>query len=194
MDPITISSIALSAIPALGKLFGSGKQKRQAEELAASNNFTPYQLPNEVLQATEMLGNQYRNGMPGMTAAADNIAANASSAFNTGIQGATSGGDVLDLATKVQYGQNQATNALNAEALQFKQNALGDYTNQLRNQAAYRDKEFQYNVADPFNRKANAAAGMYGASQVNKNSALDALTTSALAGATAYSNYKKSGS
>ena len=193
MEPITIAALASSAIPALGKLFGGNKQQKQAEALAASNVFTPYQMPGEVLQATELLGNNFRNGMPGMSAALDNIGANASSAINSGVEGATSSGDVLDLVSKINYGQNQATNALNDQALQFRQKALSDYTDQLRTQAGYQDQEFKYNVADPFNRKANAAAGMYGASQVNKSSALDALSTSALAGATAYSNYKKQG-
>lgn len=193
MDPITLASLGASAIPAIFKLFSGNNQVKQANELAKSNVFTPYQIPTQVGQATEMLGNNYRNGMP-TTAAENRIAGSSQTAFNNGVMGASSGGDVLDLATKVNFNQDQALNGLNEQAIKFRDNALGAYVNQLGNEAAYEDKAYQTNVLDPYNRKANAASSMYGAGKTNMFSGLDSLSTSALAGATAYQNYKKSGS
>jgi len=193
MDPITIAALGASAIPAIAKLFGGGKQVKDAEALAAGNIFTPYKTPSQVGTVTNLLGNEFRNGMP--TAAAENrISGNTTNAFNRGVTGASSGGDVLDLAARTQFNEGQQINALNDDALRFRDKALGDYTNQLQTEANYADKAYQINVLDPYNRKANLAGAMYGAGKTNQFSGLDSLATSALAGATAYQNYKKSGS
>ncbi len=194
MDPITIASLAASAIPGIAKLFGGGSQVRQAKQIEANNRFTPYQTPQEIMQATQLAEREFTNGMPGMSSAVNRIGASGANAFNRGVQGATSGADVLDLVTKTQFNEDQAMNNLNQEALGFRTNALGNYVGALNNQAGYRDKEYQINYLEPYQRKANLAASLYGAGKTNQFGGLDSLATSALAGLTAYQNSKKSGS
>jgi hypothetical protein len=65
--------------------------------------------------------------MPGTGQAMNNLQANYASSFANGAQGASSGGDVLDLATKLAYGQNQATNDLAYRTATGKENALNQY-------------------------------------------------------------------
>lgn len=194
MDPLTIASLAASAVPGIAKLFGGGSQIDQAKKLDASNKFTAYQTPAQILEATKLAEQEFRNGMPGMSTAVNNLGTSAATAFNNGVQGASSGGDVLDLATKVQMGQNEGVKGLNREALDFRTNALGNYTGALQNEAQYADKAYQINQLDPYLRKANLAASLYGAGKTNQFSGLDSLSTSALAGITAFQNAKKSGS
>lgn len=193
MDPITIASLAASAIPGIAKLFGGGSQVREAKKLAASNTFTPYQTPEQILEATQLAENEFRNGMPGMTSALSNLGGSSAAAFDRGLSGATSGADVLNLATNINANENQGLNALNDQALNYRNTSLGNYSNALGTEAGYADKEYQINKLDPYNRKANLAASMYGAGKTNQFSGLDSLATSALAGATAYQNYKKQG-
>ncbi len=192
MDPITIAALAASAIPAIGKLFGGGSQVRKAKALDASNVFTPYQTPSQVLEATRLAQQAYTNPVQGQATAINNIQGAGATAFANGVQGASSSGDVLDLASKVQANENNAFNKLNTEAIGYRDRALNDLTGALNNEAQYADKEYQVNVLDPYLRKANLAASMYGAGKINQSSGLDSLATTALAGATAYSNYKKS--
>lgn len=193
MDPLTLGATALSFLPGIGKLISGGQQIRQAKEIDASNIFTPYQIPGQIGQVTGLARDEFNNGLPGINAAQNRIGATGSKAFNTGVQGASSGGDVLDLATRVQSQEDQAMNSLNAEALQFRSNALGNYMGALNNEAGYQDKAYQINELDPYNRKANLAASLYGAGKTNQYSGLDSFATSALTAAQALALAKKQG-
>jgi len=76
---------------------------------------------------------------------AGNINTNFSNAFNAGAKGASSGNDILGLATKIAYGKNQAYNQLGEANAAGKQSILGEYLNS--NQAAgaqYQDQN-KYN-------------------------------------------------
>lgn len=194
MDPITLAALASSAIPGIAKIFGGNSQVKMAKQLDATNKFTEYQTPGQILEATKLAEAEFRNGMPGMAAAESRIGGATAGAFSNGERAATSSGDVLSLATNLNAQQDAALGGLNQEALQFRTNALGNYSNALNNEAQYADKEYQINKLDPYNRKANLAGSLYGAGQTNKLAGLDSLSTAAMAGATAYSNYKKSGS
>lgn len=181
-----IAMAAASAIPSIANWFGGRKQIKQAEEIAANNTLSPYTTPQEILAGTSLAEQNYLNGMPGSNQAINNINRNASGAYGTATQAATSSGDLLDSISKIGSGVNDATNQLAAQEAQYKAGALGNYIGALGTQAGYRDKEYQMNEYEPYIRKANTAAALYGAGKTNQASALDGLTTAAMAGMSAF--------
>lgn len=105
-----------------------------AIQSAKANKMNPinpgYQVNQGVIDNARTLGDQYNNyQLPGYGAIAGNINTNFSNAFNEGAKGASSGNDILGLATKIAYGKNQAFNQLGEENAQGKQSMLADYLN-----------------------------------------------------------------
>lgn len=168
------------------KTIQGANQKADAKKLAASNVFTPMQMPGQVKQATNLAAQNYYNGMPGTAAAQNLISNNGANAFYNGSQGASSGGDLLDLAAKINQGQNVATNNLSLQAANYKANALGGYENALNNEGDWQAKLYNNNVLQPYLRTANTAASMYGAGAQNEFSGLDQIGTAALGYANGY--------
>lgn len=186
MDPVTLAALAASAIPAIAKLFGGGKQVKDAKALAAGNKFTRYQTPEQVLQATKLAEGNYRNGMPGQSRAENRIGTMEAGALNTATQGASSSGDLIDASTRINFGADQASNQLADQEAAYKAQALQGYEGALNNEAQYADKAYQINYLDPYIRKANTAAAMYGAGKINQQSGLDGLATTALTAASMF--------
>lgn len=116
----------LSLIPSIFQGLKGISQSRQAKKI---NPIDPgYQMNSQVVDNARMLGERYTNyQMPGFGAAQDQIAANSANAFNSGIQGVSSSGDMLDLASKIAYGSNQANNQLYTQNAIGKEGALKDY-------------------------------------------------------------------
>lgn len=123
---VAVAGAALSAGPAIYKgIKGIGQIK-------AANKMHPidpgYQMNQAVIDNAKTLSDQYGNyQLPGYSQFASNINSTFQNGFENGVQGATSGGDVLDLATKMAYGKNQAFNKLGVEGAQGKQSALASY-------------------------------------------------------------------
>lgn len=107
------------------------KGLQQSSEANAMHPTNPgYEMNRGVLSNAKTLSDNYGNyQLPGYSLMKSNIDSNYGSAFHNGVQGATSGGDVLDLATKMAYGKNQALNQLGIQSAQGKQAAFGDYLN-----------------------------------------------------------------
>jgi hypothetical protein len=162
------------------KAVQGANQKADAKRLAASNKFIPETMPGQVKLATNLAAQNYYNGMPGQAQAAAAINSNGANQFYNGSQAASSGGDLLDLASKINVGQNNATNDLATRSAQYKENALGGYQNALNTEGQYQDKLYNNNVLQPYLRTANAASAMYGAGAQNQFSGLDQIGTSAL--------------
>lgn len=179
-----MTAIAAGAIISGGlgiyKTIEGANQRADAKKLAANNVFTPMQMPGQVKQATNLAAQNYYNGMPGTAAAQNMISNNGANAFYNGSQGASSGGDLLDLAAKINQGQNVATNNLSLQAANYKANALGGYENALNNEGDWQAKLYNNNVLQPYLRTANTAASMYGAGAQNEFSGLDQIGTAAL--------------
>lgn len=98
-------------------------------QLNKANNMNPqdpgYTLNNGVIDNARILADRYSNyQMPGYGQAVNNINSANSQAFSQGVQGASSGGDVLDLASKLAYGQTQQLNQLANRNAQGADNAL----------------------------------------------------------------------
>lgn len=114
---------ALSFAPSLFKFFSGNSQVRQANRLHPVE--PQFQMNQGIIDNARVLGNRYNNyQMAGYGQAQNNLQTNFSNAFSQGIQGASSGADVLDLATKLNYGQGQGTNQLAFQNAQGKDQAL----------------------------------------------------------------------
>lgn len=187
-----MTALAAGAILTAGlgayKAIDGANQKAAAKRLADSNTFTPETIPGQVKTATNLAAQNYYNGMPGAAQAAANIRQSGANQFYNGSQAASSGGDLLDLAAKINQGQNVATNDLATRTAQYKQNALGDYQNALNNEGQWQDKLYQNNTLQPYLRTANTAASLYGAGAQNEFSGLDQISTGALGYASARAN------
>lgn len=158
-------------VPAAFKFFSGLGQRRRAK---AINPVDPgYQMNNQVIDNARILENRYNNyQMPGYGQALNNLQTNYATAYNQGVQGASSGGDVLDLATKLAYGQNQATNNLAYQSAQGQDAALSQYLNA---NAAAGDQYQQKNAYDrqQYDRKLAEKAALLQSGNENIYGALD---------------------
>lgn len=186
MSYVLAGSAVVTAGLGAYKAIKGGKQSSDAQKLAKQNIFTPEEMPYEVGLGTQLAQRNYQNGMPGAANAVNNINRNAASSFYRGSQGATSGGDVLDLATRIGQGTNAATNQLASQEAQYKSGALGEYEGQLGNQANWQRQLYGNNTLQPYLRTANLAASMYGAGQQNLYGGLDDIGSSAIGAAKAF--------
>lgn len=192
-----MTAIAAGAIISGGlgiyKTIEGANQRADAKELAKSNVFSPMQMPGQVKLATNLAAKNYYNGMPGTAAAQNMIGQNGANAFYNGSQGASSGGDLLDLAARINQGSNVATNNLSMQAANYKSNALGGYQNALNNEGQWEGKLYDNNTLQPYLRKAGTAAAMEGAGAMNEFSGLDQVGSAALGYASAKYNEDNGG-
>jgi hypothetical protein len=170
------------------KAVSGANQVADAKKLAKQNVFTPETLPTEIKQATNLAAQNYYNGMPGTANERQLIQQTGGNAFYNGSQGASSGGDLIDLAGKINYGTNVATNDLAQKAAAYKANAAGAYEQALGNEGSWQDKLYKNNSLDPYLRTANTAASMYGAGKQNEFSGLDQIGTAGLGYASGYAD------
>ena len=172
-----LAAAAIAAAPAIGsaayKIFAGGKQVRDGKKIDKNNKFIKYERSGEVRDALALSERNYLNGMPGSDLYENRIGTSAAMAMESATQGASSSGDVLDAATKISQNTNNALLDLGIQEDEFKQRALGGYTDQLENTAQYADKEFNYNVAQPYQRNAAAASALIGAGNQNVFSGVD---------------------
>jgi len=117
-----------SLAPSIFKAISGISQRRKGNKM---NPIDPgYQMNQGVLQNRDILQNNYGNyEMPGYSRASGKIGSAYGSAFNNGVNGASSSGDVLDLATKLAYGQSQAIGDLETENAMGKERARGQFLN-----------------------------------------------------------------
>jgi hypothetical protein len=179
MSALAAAGIASAALGAY-KVYTGAKQTSQGKQLAKNNVFQQEQLPGQVKLATNLAAQNYYNGMPGTAKAQQLINQNSANAFYNGSQGASSGGDLLDLASRINYGQNVATNDLAYKGADYKAQALGGYENALNNEGQWEDKLYNNNVLQPYLRTANTASALQGAGNMNTFSGLDQIGTAAL--------------
>lgn len=191
MSYVLAGAAVVSAGAGVYKTVKGAQQASAAKKLAEQNQFVPEQLPYEVGLGTDLAARNYTNRMPGYGNAVNNINRNAASQFYRGSQGATSGADLLDLATRIGGGTNSATNQLNQQEAEYHQQALGGYESALSNQANWQRQLYNNNTLQPYLRTANLAASMYGAGQQNIYSGLDDIGSTAIGAAKAYTDRNK---
>lgn len=120
VDPI---SLGVGLLPSLFKTISGFNQTSRANKI---NPIDPgYAVNNAVIDNARTLSNRASNfSIAGYGNAVNNINSSANNAFNSGVAGASSGGDVLDLASKIAYGQGQNLNQLAVANAQGADNAL----------------------------------------------------------------------
>jgi hypothetical protein len=134
--------------PSLFKLFSGASQKSQANKINPVN--PGYQLNQGIINNQRIVSDRYNNyTLPGQTQAQSNINNNFENAYTQGVQGASSGGDVADLAAKLAYGKNVAQQQLTAAQQQGKDSMLGTYLDanaaagqQYQNKNAYDRQQY----------------------------------------------------
>lgn len=166
-----------AALPSIfGAIRGVG-QRRQAKRIRANAVDPGYEQNSAVLQNKDILENRYNNyNLPGYSMQMNNLGTNAATAFNSGMRGASSGGDVLDLATKIAYGTGQQQNQLMVQNAQGKEAALGGFLD--ANVAAGQERQ-NSNAYDrqQYMQKLEEAASLYGASDQNINNAITGVSS-----------------
>lgn len=118
-----IAGIGLGLVPSIFKLFSGIGQTRRANKINPVN--PGYTTNSGVIDNARVLGDRAGNyQMAGYGNAVNQIGGATANAFSQGIQGASSGGDILDLATKLAYGQSQQLNNLAVQNAQGADQAL----------------------------------------------------------------------
>lgn len=190
----TVVGGVIGLAPSLFKLFSGSLQKKQADAINPQN--PGFQVNQNVIDNANILRNRYGNyTLPGYGAAQDTINRGYQDAFSKGIQGASSGGDISDLAAKLAYGKNVAENNLEAQNEQGKDAALGQYLSASTAAGQqYQDKN-TYD-RDLYNQQLRQKAALTQAGNTNEYNALDTgasvltsylnpkMTTSSLDGVT----------
>lgn len=172
-----LASAGLASIPSLfGALTGIG-QRRQAKRLREQIVEPNFQQNQGVLQNRDIQAARFGNyQIPGYNQLMNNINSSAGSAFNQGIQGASSSNDVLDLATRIAYGQGQQQRQLGMQNAMGKENALGDFLNANIQAGQERVNANEWDRQKYMNQLAEAAALYQGGGQNIFNSLAGAST------------------
>lgn len=172
-----IGGAAISAVPGIFKGITGIGQSNRANKINAVN--PGYEINQNVVDNARILSDQYGNySLPGYSQIKSGIDNNFNEAFANGVQGATSGGDVLDLATKMAYGKNNAYNQLGIENAQGKQSMLGQYLNAR----AAAGNEYQNKNAydrDQYDRTLREKAALTQAGATNTFGAIDQIAGAA---------------
>lgn len=172
-SPLGIASAALSFAPEIFKFFTGMSQRREGRKM---NPILPaFQANNALIDNARILGERSNNYlMPGYGTAQQNILENANNSFNMGVQGASSSGDVLDLASKINYGTGQQNNQLALNNANGAQQALNQYlqANAMAGNESVRKNMFDL---DQYNQQMQLKRDLMGAGSQNAFSAGDSI-------------------
>lgn len=174
---IAVVGAAVSAAPAIYKGIKGISQTNKANGMNPVN--PGYQVNQGVINNAKTLSDEYGNySLPGYSQDVNNINKTFQGAFDQGKQGATSGADVLDLATRMAYGKNEAFNQLGQENAQGKQSMLGAY---LSANAAAGQEYTNKNAydRDQYNAQLKQKAALTQAGAENTYGAIDQLAGAA---------------
>lgn len=167
--------IGVGLVPSLFKLFSGIGQKNRANKINPVN--PSYQINTGVIDNARQLQDRAGNyQMAGYNNAVSQIGGATANAFNQGIQGATSSGDILDLATKLAYGQSQQLNNLAVQNAQGADQALL----QSLNANAQAGQEYQNKNAydrDIYQQQLREKAGLTQAANENIYGGIDTAVT-----------------
>jgi len=161
--------------PSVFKFFSGKKQLSQAN---AINPTDPgYQMNQGVIDNARILRDRYNNyTLPGYSQAQNQINNTYQDAYSKGMQGATSGGDVADLAAKLAYGKNIAENNLATQNAQGKDAALGQYM-QANAAAGQEGVNANAYARDQYQRQLMQKAALTQAGTTNEYNALETGAT-----------------
>lgn len=177
-----LAQAGISLLPSLFKGISSIIQGNKARSISPVDpNFT---MNQGIIDNASQLGQRASNyNIPNYRRSMNDIGATYSGAFNRGVEGASSSGDVLDLATKIAYGQASAENQLNARNEAGRENA---YLQSLNANAQAGQQYQDRNAYDRaiYQQQLRERAGLVQASNEN---AYGAINDAAVAGSTLFS-------
>lgn len=167
---------AAAAVPAIFQGVSGIVQANKGKRMAQKNVRPIYARPTEVGQGLALAEQNYMNGgLPGESGLVNQVSSANANALDNSIQAASSGGDVLDAITKLNYNEQNQLNSINNKRVTYKDQQLADYQNQLQNSAQYTDKEFAYNQDAPYQDRAASASALINAGNQNIGSAVNGL-------------------
>lgn len=163
------AGMALSVAPAIAKFITGIKQKKQAAKI---NPIDPgFQANTGIVDNARKLNDYYNNyTMPGKAAITSQLGANMAGGLDVATQAAGSGGDLLDSATKLAFGQNQAITSLGTQEAQMKENMMGQVMNanaqagnELVRKNEWDENRYQAQLAEKAALNQASAANKFGA-------------------------------
>jgi hypothetical protein len=132
IDPTGVWGQALGGALSIGGLIYKGIAARN--QLKKANALRPidpgFKENSGIIDNQRILNERFNNYvLPGKQNAINNINLNGQQAYQTAESGATSGGDLIDAATKISYGTNNAIGNLAVQEAQAKDNLLPQVLN-----------------------------------------------------------------
>lgn len=166
------------------KYFSGRKQAREAQALRDSAQHPGFQPNQALIDNRDMLRDRYGNyNIPGLSQMRQDINQSASNAFTQGVQGATSGADVLDLAVRTQAMQQQGLSNLGTQNAMGRDRALMDYLG--ANQAVGQDQvRINQMELGQYGEQTREAAALQQAGVTNQYSAFNDLGSAITTGLT----------
>lgn len=149
-------SMILMAVSALGQI-GTGIYQAVEGNEASKEERPIYDMPEEVNQALNVAKNQAYGNMPGYELAKSNIEQAGASQWSRARESASSGSDLLGFLAAQGVGQNRSMNQLAAQNQSYQSTMQQRLQQMLLNKAGWKDKEFQYNQAQPYAESQTAA-------------------------------------
>lgn len=121
---------AIGAVAGLGlagvKYLQGSDQRRRGDAIRLNN--PGYEMNKEIIDNARITGDTYANyRLPGYQQLMSSLDRNFNDSFSHAQQGASSSGDVLDAANKLQLGKGQQLEKVAAQNAQGKQSALMQY-------------------------------------------------------------------
>lgn len=153
------------------------KQDRDARRLREGAQDPGYEVNQALVDNARMMQERYGNyTLPGYESMRENVRSSASGAFSQGVQGATSSGDVLDLAARIAYGQQQGLNQVEG------MNAQGRDQSFMQYMGANAQAGQQYQLSNEYERQRYReqlmeAGALQQAGNVNIGQGIDSLAT-----------------
>lgn len=177
MSFVAVAGLGAAAMGSVTSIALANKQKRQADAVRNSASDPGIQPNYGLIRANQMLADNYSNyQLPGLTRYQQQIASQGATAMSNVRQAATSSEDVLDAATRVQAGANEATQDLYTNQAQGRLQALDRYINSTA-QLGQDGVRMNTMELDRYDATLREAAALQGASYQNMNSGVQDLLT-----------------
>ena len=176
MDPLTMMLLS-QIIPAAVKGVKAIQQGKQARELAKTPR-PKYEIPQEVMQQLNQA--KYMAGMselPGQNLLEGRIGANINKGVSELERVSATPSNLSSNVAKLYMGGNDQINDIGMAASQQWLRNQGMLSNVLGNVGTYRDKEFDYNMNQPYQNNMAAASALREGSYRNVQSASQDLAS-----------------
>lgn len=184
--------VAAQAAPGLlsagYKFFKGNQQEREGKKLLNTQR-REYYRPDESLEALKLAKIQANNQeLPGQPVLENNISAAAATGLDNLARTTGSSGDLIDGAIKLKANEMDAINDLNVTGANQQVQDIQNLQQQLGIQSGYSDKEFSYNIDQPYQNKIAAGNALVNSGGQNKFAGVDEFAGVAASAASTMAN------